>query len=65
MLGDLVMKSDAEALVKLSALIDAGKTIHLYMLGSQYEVTVFEKNREHHHYQGKSLVEAINKVKNV
>jgi hypothetical protein len=57
-------KANQEALVKLQELVDGGKIIQIEYIFDGYEVTVYSGYGEldHHHYGGKTLIEAIMKA---
>lgn len=58
-------KVDAEALNHLADLINQGQLIQIEKISSGYEVTIwpYRNDREHHHYRGDTLIEAILKIK--
>lgn len=58
-------KTDAQAFVLLSEMVNKGYTIQFSTFGSnEFEVTVWTipSNKDHHHYQGASLLEAVMKA---
>jgi hypothetical protein len=59
-------KAAAEALTKLKTLVDKGRVIQIETMFGGYEVTIYRGfgEKDHHHIQGATLIEAIMKVKN-
>jgi len=58
-------KASAKAYGILQDLIDNQKIIQIEKKGNKYELTVFNSLsfKEHHHFDGENLIEAIMKVK--
>jgi hypothetical protein len=58
------MKKDAEALGELLSLIDRNDTIQIVKRKFGYELTVWRSGKplDHTHYEGATLIEAINRA---